>query len=145
MTSVPAIGFEYRPSRVAERVLAAVTALAVAAVWLSAMPWWGCLAASIALGTAWTLEHRRWRRPSIRAAVWASDGSWMLQQASSAEMPAHLRSFRALAGCLWLRLEAAPRRPVSLFFAPDNSDADLRRRLRMRLAATRADDPDATA
>lgn len=141
MTSAPAIGFEYRPSRAFERVLAGMTALAGVAVWLSAMPWWGCLIASVALATALLVEGRRRRRGVVRAAVWTSDGSWLLRQATSDDAPATLLSSRVLAGCLWLHLQTASRKPVFLLLAPDNSGADLRRRLRMRLVATRAADP----
>ncbi len=138
MTSAPAIGFEYAPSRAMEWALAGTASLAGMAVWLSAMPWWGCLVASFALVAALILKCRRWRQAPVGGAVWASDGSWVLREASS-EATATLLSFRDLAGCLWLRFETASRGPVSLLLAPDNSGADLRRRLRMRLAATCTD------
>ncbi|WNL47951.1 hypothetical protein RKE25_10105 [Dyella sp. BiH032] len=141
MTSVPAIGFEYRPSRGFERALACVTVLAAVAVWLSGMPWWGCLPVSFALGAALALACRRWRGGAPRAAMWAADGHWMLRQAASEDVAASLLSFRTGPACLWLRLQPASRPPVSLLLAPDNSDADLRRRLRMRLAATRTEEP----
>ena len=140
MTSVPAIGFEYRPSRVLERVLAGTTALSTAAIWLSALPWWGCLAASVALGGALAWEVRRWRRAAVSGAVWLSDGSWRFRSTSLEEAAATLCSARVLAGCLWLRLATASQGPVFLLLAPDNSDVDLRRRLCVRLSAVRADE-----
>ena len=140
MTSAPAIGFEYRPSRAFESVLGAMTLLALAALWLSALPWWGCLMASLALGGAGMFERRRWRLGTVSAALWATDGHWTLR-AGSEDVPASLLSFRIGGGCLWLRLQPMSGRPVSLLLAPDNGDADLRRRLRMRLAATRMETP----
>ena len=54
---------------------------------------------------------------------------------------AQLESFRVLGAWILLRLRAADGRRVVLLLTPDNSDADLRRRLRMRLAV-QAEPPD---
>jgi len=135
MTSAPAIGFEYAPSRLLAKACAALTLLALSAVGLSGLPWPGRVGLACALALAALLEWRTLRRTSIRAAGWAADGSWMLRDASSTDLPATLLSARVLGGCLWLRLQPAAGRPLNLLLAPDNSDADLRRRLRMRLAA----------
>jgi len=137
MTSAPAIGFEYGPSRLVARACAGMALLAVLAVWLSGLPGWGRVAMTCALAAALFVEGRRWRRPRATAAGWAADGGWTLRDAMSTDISATLLSFRLLAGCVWLRLQPASGRLLSLLLTPDNSDADLRRRLRMRLAATR--------
>lgn len=135
MTSAPAIGFEYARSRLVARACAGMAWLAVAAIWLSGLPGWGKPVLSCALGLACLVEWGRWRRPSITSAGWAADGSWTLRDATSADTMATLRSSRVLAGCVWLQLQPVAGGPVSLLLVPDNSDEDLRRRLRMRLAA----------
>ncbi|MBT2116728.1 hypothetical protein KK141_06065 [Dyella sp. LX-66] len=135
MTSAPAIGFEYAPSRLAARGCAGMALLAVAAVWLCGLPWWGRLMLSCALAALWVVERRLGRHPAVTAAGWAADGSWALRDAQSADTVAELRSSRLLGGCVWLCLQPSSGRPVNLLLAPDNSDEDLRRRLRMRLAA----------
>lgn len=135
MTSAPAIGFEYAPSRLLARACAAMALLALSAVALCGLPWPGRVGLAAALALALLLEWRARRRVSVRAAGWAADGSWLLRDANSADLPATLLSARELGGCLWLRLQPAAGRTLSLLLAPDNSDADLRRRLRMRLAA----------
>ncbi|MHA6203182.1 protein YgfX [Dyella soli] len=112
-----------------------VSLLAVLAVLLSAIPSW--LKAALVGATAWAT----WRaiatstRPKVRAAGWAHDGGWSLRMATGEDLPAVLRSFRVAGeAAVWLHLQVAGRKNVSLLLAPDNSDADIRRRLRMRLA-----------
>lgn len=52
---------------------------------------------------------------------------------------ATLASFRVIGEqAVWLRLSLAGQGHVALLLAPDNSDADIRRRLRMRLAQIEA-------
>ena len=135
MTSAPAIGFEYAPSRLVARACSGMALLAALAIWLSGVALWGKPVLTAVLLLAWLVEWGRWRRPSITSAGWAADGGWTLRDATSADRAATLCSSRVLAGCVWLRLQPTSGRPVSLLLAPDNSDDDLRRRLRMRLAA----------
>jgi toxin CptA len=55
--------------------------------------------------------------------------------ATDEDIAAVLASFRTMGDrAVWLHLKAQGRNSVSLLLAPDNSDADIRRRLRMRLA-----------
>lgn len=135
MTSAPAIGFEYRPSRWPGRVWLLITALAVVAVWLSAIPSWikSLLTAFAVLAAVRAIA--RSSHPEVVAAGWAREGGWSLRMATYEDVPATLASFRALGHqAVWLHLNAQGRRGVSLLLATDNSDADIRRRLRMRLA-----------
>ena len=134
MTSAPAIGFEYRPSRWLPRLLSVMTVLAMLAVLLCGLPWWlkVVLAAAIALAAYRAL--RRWSATPVRAAGWSGEGGWSLHLADHSDAPATLVSFRVLGACILLRLRAASLGEQVLLLAPDNSDADIRRRLRMRLA-----------
>ena len=135
MTSAPAIGFEYRPSRWLGRVLVPMALLAIAAVWLSAIP--GVLKVLVTAGliaAAWRTLARFVRSP-VRAAGWSQRSGWTLRMADGEDTSASLLAFR-VAGerMVWLCLGVQGHGTVSLLLAPDNSDADIRRRLRMRLA-----------
>ncbi|MFC4526462.1 hypothetical protein ISN76_12675 [Dyella halodurans] len=134
MTSAPAIGFEYSPSRWLGRALGLMSVLAAVAILLAALPFW--LRFPLALLPLLAAAHAglRFRQSSVRAAGWRRDGSWSLRLASGEDVPATLASFRATGELIWLRLRTQGRGNVVLLLAPDNADADIRRRLRMRLA-----------
>ena len=139
MTSAPAIGFEYRPSRWLGRLLFLVSVLAAIAVWISAAPWPVKFAISIAIGVALWRTLMRWSGVSVRTAGWGRDGSWSLRLRGDQDCAATLASYRIIGSqAVWLRLSLADRGHATLLLAPDNSDADIRRRLRMRLAQVEA-------
>ncbi|KZC16975.1 hypothetical protein RHOFW510R12_35575 [Rhodanobacter sp. FW510-R12] len=135
MTSAPAIGFEYRPSRWLRRALVLVAALAVLAVALSALPAWLKLLLAVAVALATWRRLRRLAADPVTAAGWGADGAWTLHLRSHEDVPATLASFRVY-GVFFvlLRLRTAEQGAQALLLVPDNSDADIRRRLRMRLA-----------
>jgi toxin CptA len=136
MTSAPAIGFDYHPSRLPVRLLGVVAALAVMAIALSGAPvWTKLLLAAGTLGCA-LRATRRLSRSTI-AGVGLAGENWTLYRVDRSESPAILASFRVLGACVLLRLKTTGRVHV-LLLAPDNSDADVRRRLRMRLASLRS-------
>jgi toxin CptA len=134
MTSAPAIGFEYRPSRLLRRWLLVVATLAVLAVALCALALWLklLLAVGVLLAT-WRSVHTIADSP-VAGAGWSGDSGWTLRLAAHEDVPATLASFRVLGGFVLLRLQTAGWGMHMLLLAPDNSDADIRRRLRMRLA-----------
>ena len=135
MTSAPAIGFEYRPSRWLGRVLMLITTLAVLAVWLSGIPIGLKVALTAGAVLATGRAIARFARPDVVAAGWAHDGGWSLRMTTHEDVAATLVSFRILGQwAIWLHLKTPGRGAVPLLLAPDNSDADMRRRLRMRLA-----------
>jgi toxin CptA len=134
MTSAPAIGFEYRPSRLLRRTLVLVAALAVLAVALSALPAWLRLLLATAASLATWHALRRVATNPIAAAGWSADDAWTLRLTDHEDVPATLASFRVLGAFVLLRLQTAERGVQVLLLGPDNSDADIRRRLRMRLA-----------
>ncbi|MBU6246924.1 MAG: hypothetical protein KGN77_04135 [Xanthomonadaceae bacterium] len=133
MTSAPAIGFEYRPSRWLAVAVGVMLMLALVAVGLSGLAGWIKVlvgAASIA-GVLASLV----RQTAMPAAVgWSPEAGWSLLGRDGVERAAELSSFRVVAGCLVLDLRCEGRRQ-GLWLLPDNSDPDTRRRLRMRLAA----------
>jgi len=134
MTSAPAIGFEYQPSRVIRRLLFFIGVLAVISVTLCTLAmWlkWLLLAAMLlALGSA---IHRSAKSPVV-AAGWGADNGWTLHLLSHEDVPAALASFRVLGMFVLLRLQTVEHGVQVLLLASDNSDGDIRRRLRMRLA-----------
>ena len=134
MTSAPAIGFEYRPPRLLRRTLVLITALTMLAMALSALLVWLklLLAAAVSLAT-WHVLRRLAAGP-VAAAGWSADDVWTLRLTDHQDMPATLASFRVLGVFVLLRLRTAEQGVQVLLLAPDNSDADIRRRLRMRLA-----------
>jgi toxin CptA len=134
MTSAPAIGFEYAPSRLLRRCLRVVAALAALAVALSGLPP-GIklvLIAVVVMATWQNLQHAA-QSPPV-AVGWDADGGWTLRTADHEDIAATLASFRVLGGLILLRLLTVEHGMQILLLAPDNSDRDIRRRLRMRLA-----------
>ena len=135
MTSAPAIGFEYRPSRCLPGLLTAVALLALVAIGLCGLSLWlkglGVLLATILYGYG----LRSATCSPVRAAGWSAEGGWSLRLVDGADRSARLASFRQLGAFVLLRLALDAGGSTVLLLAPDNSDADIRRRLRMRLAA----------
>ena len=134
MTSAPAIGFEYSPSRWLTRMLVVMSVLAVVAILLAAIPFWLKYPLAITPLVACRYAALRFKRSLVRAAGWSRDGGWTLRLASGDDLPASLGSFRVMGDFIWLRLSPVGRDSVVMLLAPDNTDADIRRRLRMRLA-----------
>lgn len=135
MSSAPAIGFEYRPSRWMPRALAAAGVLAATAVLTSGWPAW-LQTATIGLVLAAVLRAAfGWARGNVLRVACDGAGQWQLHWRDEGEAAAALTGFRALGPCILLRFRVVGHGGQALLLAPDNSDADLRRRLRMRLAA----------
>lgn len=138
MKPAPAVAFDLRPSRWVGAAALAVIALAAAAPWLSSLPAPVDAAASLAvlaLG-AWAL----WRHahPRFRRAAWRESG-WTLVDRERREHAAVLESHARLGALLALDFRHEPRARFRFVLAPDNLDADARRRLILVLA--RGDDP----
>lgn len=133
MPSAPAIAFDCRPSRWLLAAVAIAAALALLGVWLSAAGLIaGCLCSVTLVGYT-AVEWRRLRRDQPRRAVWQSEGHWRIRDASGAEHVADLHAASVRGGCIALSLRREDGRRVPLILLPDNADADLRRRLRVRL------------
>jgi toxin CptA len=138
MTSAPAIGFEYRSPRRAAYFFVVVTLLAVPAVAFSGVPWFLGLALAIAAVVGCRRAVGGLRLP-ISAVGWAAQSGWTLRGLDGADDPAILLSSRSMAGMVLLRLASQRYGKLTLWLMPDNSDADIRRRLRMRLAVLHGD------
>ena len=140
MRSAPAIGFEYRPSRLLALSAAALTVLATIAVALGGIPVWSRIAleaSALAYGT-WSLW--RFLHPRVRALNWRGDGGVSIELADrggETEVQGELQDARVLGPLIVLQLRWL-RGVASLWLLPDNLDGDTRRRLRMRLALDEA-------
>ena len=134
MPSAPAIGFEYRPSRVLLRAYVAVAASSFLAIGLSGLPWWGKLLAILAVLAAIWRAWPRLAHTAVAAVGWSADNQWTLHLVSADDLAATLLSFRVLGPFVLLRLQAQGLAVQTLLLGSDNSDIDIRRRLRMRLA-----------
>lgn len=139
MTSAPAIGFEYRPSRLLQRLRGLLVVLAVVALLLSGMALLVRLQLGLLLIGVLAFMQRR-QRATPTAVGWHPMSGWTVRMADGSDAPMSLRSFRVLAGCVVLNL-AGEGGSHDLWLLPDNSDPDTRRRLRMRLAATGGQTP----
>ncbi|MFA6231905.1 MAG: hypothetical protein WC617_17315 [Rhodanobacter sp.] len=111
-----------------------MSCLALLAVALCGLELWqqALLALLVALTTARTACNLA--MTSVTAAGWSADAGWTLHLLGHEDVPVTLASFRVLGPFVLLRLKTPARAVHVLLLAPDNSDADIRRRLRMRLA-----------
>jgi toxin CptA len=139
MTSAPAIGFEYRSSRWVPRLFVAVTCLTVVAVMASGGPVLMRVVLASVLVAVCSQAIRRLQLP-IYAVGWASRSGWTLRGLDGADDAAALLSFRIVGQLVLLRLVSGRYGKLTLWLMPDNTDADIRRRLRMRLAVV-AEEP----
>jgi toxin CptA len=134
MTSAPAIGFEYRPSRRLAQCGVVVALLALAAIALCGLSpglkMLLALAVIVAAARAWF----RHGRSDITAVGFSHDAGWVLRRANGTDAAATLASSRVVGAYVLLRMALPNAREETLLLGPDNSDADIRRRLRMRLA-----------
>ncbi|MFC4820503.1 protein YgfX [Dokdonella ginsengisoli] len=133
MKPAPAIAFDVRPSRRIGAAVAVGVLLAALAPWATSLPWTsGALLSSGAIAFG-ALALRRHMRPHFRRAAWRESG-WILLDRDGREHAAVLESHVRLGALLSLAFRHAPRARFRLLLAPDNLDADTRRRLILRLA-----------
>jgi toxin CptA len=138
MTSAPAIGFEYRPSRQRAAALIVVQALAWIAIALSGVELWLQSVLALAVLAAGFYQRLQDARLPLRALALSGDGHWQLHLTSGDDLPARLLSARVLGPYIVLWLAVAGRGRHGVLLGPDNLDPDSRRRLRMRLAGSHA-------
>ncbi len=134
MTSAPAIGFEYRPSWLPRRALMLMSCLALLAIAVSGLALWQQALLAVVLVLAVAPALRKLAVTPVTAAGWSADGGWTLHLSAHEDLAVTLASFRVSGPFVLLRLKTSGKAVHVLFLAPDNSDADIRRRLRMRLA-----------
>ena len=145
MKSAPSIAFDYAPSRLVLSALCVVATFATVAPWFSALPVAACVALSaLAIGFA-ARALRSFRAPQFVRIAYRGDG-WVLLDRAGAERAALLRSYRHLGVFVTLDWRHARRARFRVVLAPDNLDAETRRRLIVLLRrVAHADDAAAAA
>ncbi|MBC6941577.1 MAG: hypothetical protein DWB45_02460 [Xanthomonadales bacterium] len=128
MKSAPTIAFDYRPSRRLLALLALVAGLAALAPWLSALAWPACVTTSLLVVAGAAVAARDLRQPRFTRIAHRADG-WVLADAQGREHAARLRHWRELGGVLMLEWQSGAGARLRVVLAPDNLDADTRRRL----------------
>ena len=137
MKSAPAIAFDYVPSRWLAAAIVAAAVLALVSVALTGVSAW--LKLAIGCAVVGYAAHSLWRHlgASMRRVAWHEAGHWKSAHASGEERVAELQNAVVRGGWLVLTLRSGNGERVALILGPDNSDADVRRRLRVRLARAR--------
>ena len=144
MKSAPAIAFDYVPSRWLATAIVAVALLALVAVAFTGVAAWAKLALDGAVVAYAAHALRRHLGALTRRVAWHEAGHWRIAPADGEEHVAELRHAVIRGGWLVLTLRAGNGDRVALILGPDNSEADVRRRLRVRLARARHATPGAS-
>ncbi len=138
MRSAPAIAFDYRPSRALGVLGVVVGMLAMAAPWGSGLGIPARIVVSLAALALTAGSLRRHVQPRVRR-ISCREGEWFLLDARGDEHAARLRGSTRLGPLLALGFTTGWG-STWLVLAPDNLDADTRRRLILLLARTPATD-----
>jgi len=134
MKSVPAIAFDYRPSRWLLVAIIAIALLALVAIALCGLNAWSRLVLAMIVIVYATWAMRDFRNPSFIHISWHAAGHWRLRDTADREQVAELQRAVVLGMLIVLVLRIGPQRLFALPLLPDNCDAETRRRLRVRLA-----------
>ena len=134
MKSVPAIAFDYRPSRWLISAVAVTAVLACVSIAICGLSFGfklvlGALAAAYAI---WALRSLSYP-PFIRI-VWHAAGHWRLASDDANERVGELARAVVLGVLVVLTLKVDSRRTTALVLFTDNCDVETRRKLRVRLA-----------
>jgi toxin CptA len=133
MKSAPAISFEYRPSRWLASAMTGVAALALIGIAVSGIDGRAKVAFACFVVAYGIYELRRFLKTPWNRILWHDAGHWRIANRKGTEHVAELRGSIVRGDFVVLNLDSRAGKHA-LILAPDNSDADLRRRLRVRLA-----------
>ena len=134
MKSVPVVAFDYRPSRVLIGALAIGSMAAIAAFFLTAMPLAARMIVGVLTAIYFFIAILRLRRNAPMRVAWHSAGHWRLVDANGNEFGAELRDATVRGEWIVLNLRRGDKEIIHLVLLPDNSAADVRRQLRVRLS-----------
>ena len=133
MKSAPTIAFDYRPSRWVGVAAALVCVAAASASWLCGLPLPARVALSLAVIAYAAYALQRFWNPRFQRIAYRASG-WVLLDVGGNEHIAMLESHAHLGALLALGFRMGPRARLRVVLAPDNLDADARRRLVLMLA-----------
>lgn len=134
MKSAAAIAFDYRPSHWLLAAIVLVAGLALASIALSGMPAWAKAGLCVVAGSWAGIALGRFLRPQIVRAAWQAGGHWRVTDSDGNEHVAELHHAVARGAWIVLNLGRSDSKRIALILGPDNTVADTRRRLRVRLA-----------
>lgn len=140
MKAAPAIGLRYRASRLLITAVLVVASLAIVATWLGGLPHGLAMALTLGIAVYTGLALGNLLRPRVRSILWRADGGADLVLNDRLgdgrrEVQGAIHAARVTGPLIALTLRWPPRGCATLWLLPDNLDADLHRRLRMRLGA----------
>jgi toxin CptA len=141
MKSAAAIAFDYQPSRWLIAAAVVMLTLALAAVTLSGFNATVRIALGLAAIAYAALALRRFARVQVMRAAWHEAGHWRVVDTSGVDHLADLSHAVVRGDWIVLNLRRSDGTRLPIVLAPDNSDNDLRRRLRVRLARGMPDAP----
>lgn len=140
MKSAPAIGFHYRASHLLVVATLVMALLAIVAIWLGGLPHGLAMALTLVTATCTGIASGNLLRPRVSSILWRADGGADLVLNDRLgdgrrEVRGAIHAARVTGPLIALTLRWPPRGRATLWLLPDNLDADLHRRLRMRLGA----------
>ncbi len=136
---IPApIWFNTRPSRILAAYIGVLHALAFAALFPTPLPAWALVTAAVGLTFhgAWCVRGRAFQRGAagVKALHWQADGAWrVLAGDGRMHRYTHVLVRMAHPWLILVELGGAKCRPRTLVLAADSADAEVLRRLRVRL------------
>jgi hypothetical protein len=134
MKSAPVITFDYRVSRLLIAAIVIAASLAMLALALCGMTLTAKLSCGALVLAYAALAMRRFLRSAPRRAAWHAAGHWRLASTHGDDKVAELRGSAIRGAWIVLNLRQDNGRRMDLILAPDNSDVETRRLLRVRLS-----------
>jgi hypothetical protein len=134
MKSAPVITFDYRVSRLLIAAIVIAASLAMLALALCGMTLTAKLSCGALVLAYAALAMRQFLRSAPRRAAWHAAGHWRLASTHGDDKVAELRGSAIRGAWIVLNLRQDNGRRMDLILAPDNSDVETRRLLRVRLS-----------
>jgi toxin CptA len=134
MKSAPVITFDYRVSRLLLAAIAVALSLAIVALVSCGLTLGAKLFCAALIVTYTAFAMRRFLRSAPRSVAWHATDHWRLVCANGDDIGAELGGSAIRGAWIVLNLRQSNGRRLDLILAPDNSDSDTRRLLRVRLS-----------
>lgn len=134
MKSVPPIAFDHRPSLRLIGVLIAAAVLTGVALAISGIPSIAKAIIAVVAAGYFGIALRRFVLNAPARAVWQSAGNWRIVDIAGREFDAELLRATVRGEWMLIELRRADCTRVAVVLAPGNSDAEIRRALKVRLS-----------
>lgn len=137
--SVPPIAFDHRPSLRLIALLLFAGLLAGVSVAISGIPSLAKAIIAVLAAGYFGISLRRFLLHAPTRVVWQSSGKWSLVDRRRRESDAELTRATVRGEWMLIELRRENRTRIALVLAPDNTEAETRRALRVRLARSSDD------